>query len=339
MTRASIFILLNIYSLTLFAQSYLPSSTTNQLISHSFYTLSYSETHEQPEWVYYELSAAEVINVRARRSDNFREDSKVLTESAALADYRNSGYDRGHLAPAGDMAFSSRAMNESFYMSNMSPQHPSFNRGIWKKLEELTRSWAVEKSILYIATGPVLENGLSTIGTNGVSIPRYYYKAIMDYDESICKFTTIAFLLPNQKSQMSLDSFTISIDSLEGITGMDFYPQLPDSIENIIEANFDLSQWHWEANSINKNLSINQKRITLVQCKGINQNGDRCENHIRNDGDWCYLHESQSGEIDENKSSTKKSILVRCIEHTNTGARCKLKTLSSKVKCRKHRGN
>lgn len=183
----------------LLAQDYLPTSTTKQLIHHSNYSLSYSEVHEQAEWVYYELTASEASNARYKRTDNFRSDGKVKTGSASLADYKGSGYDRGHLAPAGDMAFSSTAMTESFYMSNMSPQHPSFNRGIWKQLEGLVRAWESEYSTLYIATGAILEPNLRTIGPNRVSIPRYYYKALLDYDESNGSYTAIAFILPNQK--------------------------------------------------------------------------------------------------------------------------------------------
>jgi endonuclease G len=91
-----------------------------------------------------------------KRKDNFRSDPKVKTGSAALSDYKGSGYDRGHLAPAADFKWSATAMSESFYMSNMSPQVPGFNRGIWKNIESTVRNWAVENDEIYIVTGPVL---------------------------------------------------------------------------------------------------------------------------------------------------------------------------------------
>ena len=114
-----------------------------QLVTHLGYSLSYNEKHEQANWVFYELTIDEVLG-SIKRKDQFRADPNIKTGSASLSDYKRSGYDRGHLAPAADMKWSSKAMSESFFMSNMSPQTPSFNRGIWKKLENLVRKWAVE---------------------------------------------------------------------------------------------------------------------------------------------------------------------------------------------------
>lgn len=114
-------------------------SSSNQIIKHVAYTLKYNEIYEQADWVIYLLTAEEVKGT-ILRSDNFRTDTKVKTGSASLTDYRGSGYDRGHLAPAGDMKWSKTAMSESFYMSNMSPQKPGFNRGIWRSLESLVRT-------------------------------------------------------------------------------------------------------------------------------------------------------------------------------------------------------
>ena len=122
-----------------------------------------------------QLTAKEV-NGKYERSDNFRKDPHVSTESATLSDYKGSGYDRGHIIPAADMKWSPDAMSASFFMSNMSPQDPSFNRGIWKKLEEQVGKWALENSEIYIVTGPVLTDGpYQTIGVNKVAVPKYYY--------------------------------------------------------------------------------------------------------------------------------------------------------------------
>jgi endonuclease G len=165
----------------------------------------------------------------------------VKTESANNNDYKNSGFDRGHLASAADMKWSAVAMKECFYYSNMSPQIPAFNRGIWKKLEEKVRVWALEKGTLYIATGPVLTDGLSSIGPDKVSVPKYFYKAILFYNGS--KSEAIAFLLPNESSVESIYIFTISIDSLEAKTGIDFFYNLSDNIESAVESKFDLNYW------------------------------------------------------------------------------------------------
>jgi len=120
----------------------LPTSTTGQIINHEFYSLSYDEEHEQAEWVAYELTKESLIVPNVKRTGNFRPDPKVRKASASDRDYRGSGYDRGHMAPAGDMAFSKEAMSQTFYMSNMSPQIRNFNGGIWRELEENVRNWA-----------------------------------------------------------------------------------------------------------------------------------------------------------------------------------------------------
>lgn len=264
MIRLQILSLLLFCQSALFAQDYLPTSPSKQVIHHTHYSLSYSEAHEQAEWVYYELTASEASNAKYKRTNNFRADSKVTTGSASLSDYKGSDYDRGHLAPASDLAFSSTAMSESFYMSNMSPEHPSFNRGVWKQLESLVRAWATEKSVLYVATGAILETGLSTIGPNRVSIPGYYYKVLLDYDESNGNYTAIGFILPNRKGQGSLQDYVVSIDDVERRTGIDFYHQLSDEIENAIEANYDLNHWNWNASSVRSSATAT---VPASQCK------------------------------------------------------------------------
>jgi endonuclease G, mitochondrial len=213
------------------------------IISHSGYSLSYNETHEQANWVAYELTAEETKKV-IDRTDKFLPDPSVATGSANDKDYSGSGYDRGHLAPAADMGWSSTAMAESFYYSNMSPQLPAFNRGIWKKLEELVRTWAVEYNMISIVTGPVLKPGLPSIGPDKVSVPKYYYKVILDYEEPDIK--GIGFILPNAGSVDPLQNFAVTIDSVEKVTGLDFYPALPDSQEKLIEKTLCIKCWSWD---------------------------------------------------------------------------------------------
>jgi len=138
-------------------------------------------------------------------------------------------------------------MSESFFMSNMSPQHPSFNRGIWKKLEGSVRNWADDNGEIYIVTGPILTGNYSTIGFNRVSIPNYYYKVILDYKKPELK--GIGFILPNQKSNSSLQSFAVTIDEVERKTGIDFYHSLSDEIENQIESTIDVNKWSFRSSS------------------------------------------------------------------------------------------
>ena len=212
----------------------------DQIVNHTYITLNYSEKHEQASWVAYTLSANDIYGP-SDRTDDFRVDPKVKTGSATLLDYKGSGFDRGHLAPAGDMKRSYGAMSESFFMSNISPQDPSFNRGIWKKLESKVRDWAIDNKKLYVVTGPVLSDNYSTIGNNKVSIPEYFYKVLIDIEEPSLK--GIGFILPNRRSKESLSSFAVTIDYVEDVTGINFYHYLEDDIENKIESELNLRQW------------------------------------------------------------------------------------------------
>jgi endonuclease G len=197
---------------------YLPSSTTGIVIDHPHFSLSYVEDHEQAEWVAYTLTRERLALPWHDRPDRFEEDPKVPSRSATWYDYRGSGYDRGHLAPAADMAFSAEAIQESFFMSNISPQSHDFNKGIWKELEELTRSWAKKYKKLYVVTGPVLTEKIKgQIGDNEVSIPSYYYKVLLDVSEPEKK--GIAFVLPNQISYDPLYEYAVTIDEVEEMTG------------------------------------------------------------------------------------------------------------------------
>lgn len=227
-------------SINLNAQELRPTSTTNQIIKHTYYSLSYSESHEQAEWVYYMLTKEMVQGVQ-KRKDQFRSDPSVTTGSATLLDYKGSGYDRGHLAPAADMKLNQISMSESFYMSNMSPQEPSFNRGIWKKLEGKVRDWALEEDT-NVVTGGVLTSSKGAIGANEVTIPKYYYKVIYDpTDEQ----KMIALILPNEKSNEQLINYVVSVDSVETLTGIDFFPDLDDEVENRLESELQGEMWNF----------------------------------------------------------------------------------------------
>ena len=231
---------LNITSFT-FAQYETPKFSNDvEIVKHHGFTLSYSELHEQPLWVAYELDAKKTQG-KIKRSNKFKIDPSISTGSATLADYKGSGYDRGHLAPAGDMKWSKKAMDDSFYMSNISPQVPGFNRGIWKKLEFLVRKWAVENEKIYIATGPIFRDNPNSIGHSKVTIPSAYYKVVLDYTEP--EFKAIGFILPNLKSKEHLSTYVYTIDKIESILGVDFFHKLDDNIEDLIESDYNLSSW------------------------------------------------------------------------------------------------
>ena len=223
----------------------LPSSTTGNIVKHEYYALSYSEKDEEAEWVAYELTRDRLNQKRVQRANNFRPDPKVKTGSADIYDYKRSGYDRGHLVPAGDMAFSPRAMSETFYMSNISPQVRNFNGGIWRELEENVRDWARRFRHLYIVTGPVLTDDLETkIGKAGVTVPKRFYKVILDITEPELK--GIGFIIPNELSTKTLDNYAVTIDEVEAITGIDFFAELmDDATEEELEGVAEPELWRY----------------------------------------------------------------------------------------------
>lgn len=231
----------DLYFTAAFDFSWPAYSATDAVIERPYYTIRYNEEHEQAMWVAYKLVADSLAQPTFDRKDDFREDTRVRTGSASLADYKGSGYDRGHLAPAADFSYDEFALSQSFYMSNMSPQDPSFNRGIWKKLEDQVRDWAKANNAIYVVTGPVLNKKFKTIGKNEVSVPEYYYKIVLDIEKPEVK--AIAFLMKNEKSSAELSSFVVTIDEIEKLTQLDFFPSIPDELENALEATKQPAKW------------------------------------------------------------------------------------------------
>ena len=221
-------------------QFYLPSSTTGQLVHHQGYSLSYSEAHEQAEWVAYELKRTHLSNTNFKRP-YFEIDKAVRTGAADWRNYKNSGYDRGHLCPAGDRKYTQAAHDETFLTSNISPQNHDFNAGIWNTLEQKVRYWANKYDGVYVVTGGVLTGHLETIGEERVAIPKQFYKIILDSNSG--KVKMIGFLMPNANSDLPLYEFVVSVDEIETLTGIDLFPELEDDVENKLEASSSFKDW------------------------------------------------------------------------------------------------
>lgn len=217
-------------------------SSSDEIVRHDGYVLRYRDQYEQADWVAYPLLAFEITGDADRDNERFQPDPMVENGSALPSDYTRSGYDRGHLAPAGDFKFSQRLTRESFYMSNVSPQAPQFNRGIWKELEEQVRAWALRDRGLYVVTGPVLKPGLPTIGRqNEVAVPEQFYKVILYCNAPDIRM--IGFLLNNEASNQPLRSFVVPVDQIERVTGIDFFPFIPDDLERKLESAQDAGPW------------------------------------------------------------------------------------------------
>ena len=222
--------------------NFLPTTTTSQIIHHNYYSLSYAEKFEQAEWVAYDLSKDHLSNSNFDRP-YFIKDRKVSSKSAHYKNYSNSGYDKGHLCPAGDRKFSKSAHDETFLTSNISPQKHDFNSGIWNRLEQKTRYWANKYKKLYVVTGGILTSDLKTIGSEKVAVPNYFYKIILDYHEPEIK--AIAFIIPHKETNKALYKFVTSIDNIEEKTGIDFFSEMEDSLENKLEKSTSYSNWNF----------------------------------------------------------------------------------------------
>ncbi|MEC3964962.1 DNA/RNA non-specific endonuclease [Flagellimonas halotolerans] len=219
---------------------FLPYSTTGEVVQHAYYTLSYSEPHEQAEWVAYTLKR-EHLTYEDRERPYFIEDPKVKTKSADWWNYRGSGYDRGHLLPAGDRRFSEQAYNETFYTSNISPQNKYFNAGIWNRLEQKVRYWCKKYGDLIVVTGGVLENGLEEIGSEDIDVPNSFYKIVLKGNGGGAQ--VLAFLIPAEESQEPLQNFVVPVDEIEEKTGIDFFQNQPENWQSAMEARVDTQDW------------------------------------------------------------------------------------------------
>lgn len=220
-------------------------STASKVLYRRGYTVSFNYEFRQPDWVCYELLRSE-LNGSAKRKD-FQPDPDLGEKSSQLSDYRNSGYDRGHLAPAADFSWDETAMTETFYLSNISPQGHEFNAGIWLTLENKVRDWAKSDSAICIVAGPVLTDAgfpkqRERLRKSKVVIPQYFYKVILAPFGD--KPKAIGFIMPNKNSQLPLSRFAVTVDSVETLTGIDFFSVLPDKIEQEVESSFNLKDWN-----------------------------------------------------------------------------------------------
>ena len=209
------------------------------------YTLSFNPETNIPNWVAWVLDADKLVE-RESRSDKFVPDPDLNPRRAVnTKDYTGSGWDRGHMCPAGDNRWHWRAMDETFYMTNICPQHHNLNRGDWKELEEACRRWAAIEPV-YIVCGPILYKTpkYGYIGKeHQIRVPDAFFKVVLTGLES-GKPRAVGFIYKNEAGNNKRDKYVNSIDEVERITSLDFFSALPDDIEAAIEAKYNLSQWN-----------------------------------------------------------------------------------------------
>ncbi len=204
------------------------------------YTLSYNHDTKNPNWVAWTITSTHASG-SVQRMD-FMDDEDMPDPKGYLSDYYNSGYDRGHMCPAGDNKWSEKAMEDCFLITNMCPQNNSLNRGVWNSIEQQCRAWAKEYGKVYVVCGPIyLNQQHRKIGKNKVVVPEAFFKVVLRMGENP---QAIGFICRNvsQKGKKKTD-FINSVDEVERITGYDFFSKLPDGVEKKIEAHADINEW------------------------------------------------------------------------------------------------
>ena len=233
-------------------KDYLPTVNLGDTLGYGdFFTISYSNNHRQAEWVAYELSKENLEKEEFRRPATFKTDKRIEAEfQVKHDDYSSTDFDRGHLAAAADFSWSRDGIETTFFTTNISPQEPKFNRGIWKQLESHVRGWAIQYEHLYVVTGPILTERAKKRfpkEKNYIAVPQRYYKVLLNYIDD--KPIAIGFILKNEDSQEHLSTFVVSIDEIEKITGIDFFSELPDNLEKELEAGKNIMDWGLNAMS------------------------------------------------------------------------------------------
>lgn len=218
-----------------------PKGTPEQILERTGYVASYNKTNLLPNWVAWHLTAERTEGSAKRSGVDFAEDTEVPEPRATDWDYYNSGYDRGHMCPAADNKWSKKAMEESFLFTNMCPQNGNLNRGDWNEMEMACRKWAKKYGDLYIVCGPILYKGKhKTIGKNKVVVPEAFFKVVLRTGDDP---QAIGFIYKNTSGNRPKDSYVNTVDEVERITGIDFFPSFPDDVEKKVEAECDLGLW------------------------------------------------------------------------------------------------
>lgn len=210
------------------------------IVEYEGMTVSFNPSLHIPNWVAYELTAEEADGQEPRYK-TFMVDPDV-DGCASPDDYRNTGYDRGHMAPAADMKWSETAMKQSFYMTNIAPQANKLNRGAWSRLEDKCRQRARNDSAVIIVSGPVLTDPIDIyIGDNRVAVPSRFFKVILS--PYTTPPTAIGFIMPNGYVEGGMQQCAVTVDSVESVTGHDFFSSLPDEIETKLENDKNFNRW------------------------------------------------------------------------------------------------
>lgn len=217
-------------------------SRAEQIIYRKSYIVSYNRDYKIPNWVAWHLSANHTNGNVQRPGNAWHEDLDVPSPRATIADYRGSGWSRGHMCPAGDNKWDADAMYESFLFTNCCPQNANLNSGTWNQIEMSCRRWAEKWGDLYIVCGPILfRQEHETIGENAVVVPEAFFKVIVCLNGKYPK--GIGFICRNTDGNRQKDLYVNSVKQVERITGITFFPNLPSDVINAVKNNANLEDW------------------------------------------------------------------------------------------------
>ena len=219
-----------------------PAQMRSQILQRKGYRVSYNADNRIPNWVAWRLTSAHTHGKVLREEQNFEADYDADGPRVDTYDYSRSGYDRGHMCPAGDNKWDEEAMQQTFMLSNICPQNHSLNWVAWNDLEMQTRHWARKYGEVFVVCGPILRDVKhKTIGRHKVVVPEAFYKVILRLKPEPA---ALGFIYENNSSEQSMQEALVSVDEVEKITGIDFFAALDDEIEQRIEATASLSNWH-----------------------------------------------------------------------------------------------
>ena len=216
-----------------------PRGMSDTLVRYEAFDVHFNSERGIANCALYELVNNELYGT-VERGNEFTADPGV--KGCPLPDdYAGSGFDRGHLVPAGDLKWNGTAMRQSFLLTNVAPMHKALNEGGWAKLEEKVREWTARDSALLVFTGPVVSDGDTTLASGRVKVPSAYYKVILA--PCVRPIRVIAFIYPNGHSGGRLQQYAVSVDEVERRTGLDFFPTLPPEEQQRLESPVNLGAW------------------------------------------------------------------------------------------------
>lgn len=213
-----------------------------QILTRASYIVSYNKKTKCPNWVAWRLTGEHANGDVNRMGNAFHEDMEVPSPRAYNSDYRQSGYSRGHMCPAGDNKWDWEVMYESFLLSNVCPQNANLNSGLWNQIEISSRRWAEKYGDIYIICGPMYfkSKEMQYIGENNVAIPDAFFKVILCLNGGP---KCIGFVCRNTDGNKKKDMYVNTLEEVERLTGLHFFPQLDPEIRKLVESEADISMW------------------------------------------------------------------------------------------------